>query len=73
MGLDARIVVTRIAHAARKGGAMLARPFARLGEARRCHTAQEQDFYRMFAGYCRANNLSPVCADDWKLRGWRQN
>jgi hypothetical protein len=41
MDLDARTVVTRMAHAARKGAAMLARPFARLSEARRREAAPE--------------------------------
>jgi hypothetical protein len=73
MDLDTRIVVARIAHAARKGAAVLARPFARQSEARRRQAAPEQDFSHMFAGYCRANNLSPVCAEDWKPRGLGQN
>jgi hypothetical protein len=73
MDLDARTFVARLAHAARKGAAMLARPFARVSEARRREAAPEQGFSHMFAGYCRANNLSPVCAEDWKPRGWRKN
>jgi hypothetical protein len=73
MDLGARIVAARMGDAARKGGALLARPFARLGEACRRWAAQEREFYRTFEGYCRANNVSPICVEGWKSRGWRQN
>ena len=35
-------------------------------DVHRRRTEQERDFYRNLAAYCRANNLSPICEDDWK-------
>ena len=37
-----------------------------LMEARRRRIKQDNEFYRSLRAYCRANNLSPVCEDDWK-------
>ncbi len=74
MDLGTKIVVTLtapIVHAAGKGEALLVCLFARLGEARRRRAAHEREFSRAFEDYCRANNLSPICVDDWKPRGWR--
>jgi hypothetical protein len=72
MGLDAKIVVAQIVHAVRKGGALLARRVRRLVEARRRRAMYEQEFYRTYEAYCRANNLHPVWAEDWKAGGWRR-
>jgi hypothetical protein len=71
MDLGVSIVAAKITQAARKGRALLARHFARLGEVRLRRDAHEREFYREFEGYCRANNLSPICVEDWKPRGWR--
>jgi hypothetical protein len=73
MNLDPRTAVARISQVAKRGGALLARHFGRLGEARRRRVALEEEFYREFEGYCLANNLSPICVDDWWLRIRRQN
>jgi hypothetical protein len=35
-------------------------------EARRQRLEDERQFYRNLKAYCRANNLSPICEDDWK-------
>jgi hypothetical protein len=29
----------------------------------------EREFYRKLEAYCVANNLSPVCEDDWRTGG----
>jgi len=71
MDLGAGVVAAKITQAVRKGRALLARHFARLGEARLRRIAHEHEFHRGFEGYCRANNLSPICVEDWKPRGWR--
>jgi len=34
--------------------------------ARRRRIEQEREFYRKLAAHCRANDLSPICNDDWK-------
>jgi hypothetical protein len=71
MDLGAGVVAAKITQAVGKGRALLARHFARLGEARLRRNAHEHEFHRGFEGYCRANNLSPICVEDWKPRGWR--
>lgn len=73
MNGGAKIVMTRIAHAAGKARSLLARPFVGLGDARPRRAALEQKFGRKLEAYCRADNLSPIRVEDWKLRGWRQN
>jgi hypothetical protein len=42
-------------------------------DARRRKIEQEKDFYRSLATYCRANNVSPVCEDDWKTAAYIRN
>jgi hypothetical protein len=42
-------------------------------DAHRRRTEQETDFYRNLATYCRANNVSPVCEDDWKTAAYIRN
>ena len=64
MAPDAKIIVTQIARAVRKRAALI--------EARRRRVTYEQEFYRAYEAYCRANNLRPVWAEDWKAGGWRQ-
>jgi hypothetical protein len=72
MGLDAKIVVTQIAYAVRKDGALLARHIRRLVEASRRRAMYEEEFDRNYETYCRANGLRPVWAEDRKAGGWRQ-
>jgi hypothetical protein len=35
-------------------------------ETRRQRLEHEREFYRNLRAYCRANNLSPICENDWK-------
>ena len=49
-----------------KSKAVLAGWLRRLLEARKHRMEQEGEFYRHLNAYCRANNLSPICEDDWK-------
>jgi len=72
MALHAKIIVTQIAHAAREGAALIVRHIRRLVEARRRRVTHEQEFYRAYEAYCRANKLRPVWAEDWRAGGWRQ-
>jgi len=60
MALDAKIIATQIAHAARMGVALIACHIHRLVEARRRRITCEQEFYRAYEASCRANNLRPV-------------
>jgi hypothetical protein len=41
--------------------------------AHRRKVEQEEHFYRSLATYCRANNVSPVCEDDWKTTAYIRN
>jgi hypothetical protein len=45
----------------------------RLLAARKRKIAREREFYRNLNAYCRANNLSPVCEDDWKVAAHLQD
>jgi hypothetical protein len=42
-----------------------------VGHRRRAE--QERDFYRNLAAYCRDNNVSPLCEDDWKTAAHIRN
>jgi hypothetical protein len=55
-----------IAHLVRKALARLTSYVFRLAEARKRRIAHDQEFYRNLKAYCRVNNISPVCEDDWK-------
>ena len=46
--------------------AVIAGGVRRYIESRRRRIEQDDEFYRGLRAYCRANNLSPVCEDDWK-------
>lgn len=48
----------------------LARYLHRLVEARRLKVEHEQAFYRNLIAYWRANNLSPICEEDWKTAAY---
>jgi hypothetical protein len=39
-----------------------------LAEARKAHRKHDEKFYRDLNAFCRANNVSHVCEDDWKTR-----
>lgn len=41
-------------------------------EARKRASARDKEFYRKLNAYCRANNLSPICEDDWKTSAYSQ-
>jgi hypothetical protein len=53
-----------------KSKALLAGWPRRLLEARRHRIEREREFYRNLNAYCRANNLSPICEDDWKVAAY---
>src|SRR5262245_9007551 len=42
-------------------------------EARRRRIEQDKEFYQKLAAYCRANNLSPICEDDWKTAAYSKD
>jgi hypothetical protein len=42
-------------------------------EARTRRIEQDKEFYRKLADYCRANNLSPICEDDWKTAAYSKD
>jgi hypothetical protein len=41
-------------------------------EARKRSIEREKAFYRKLGAYCRSNNLSPICEDDWKTAAYSQ-
>ena len=45
----------------------------RFFQARKHRAEQEREFYRTLGTYCRANNLSPICEDDWKTAAYIGN
>jgi hypothetical protein len=45
----------------------------RMLQARKHRVEQEREFYRKLGAYCRANNLSPICEDDWKSAAYMKN
>jgi hypothetical protein len=52
-----------------KSKALLA-GWLRLLEARKHRIEREREFYRSLNVYCRANDLSPSCEDDWKIAAY---
>ena len=56
-----------------KSKALLAGWLRRLLEARKRGIEQEREFYRNLNAYCRANNLSSICEDDWKTTAHLQD
>jgi hypothetical protein len=50
--------------------AMLAGWLRRLMEARKQRIEREREFYCNLNAYSRANNLSPICEDDWKVAAY---
>ena len=66
MGFNAKTLVARVVNICATAKSPLACRVRGLVEARRRRAAQDREFYRNLDAYCRANNLSPVCEDDWK-------
>jgi hypothetical protein len=56
-----------------KSKALLAGWLRRLLEAREHRIEQEREFYSNLGAYCPANNLSPICEDDWKSAAYRND
>jgi hypothetical protein len=56
-----------------KSKTLLAGWARRLLEARTRRMEREREFYRSLNAYCRANNLSPICEDDWKVAAYDKN
>jgi hypothetical protein len=65
MGIT-RIMAAHIANTLAKVARRLALRVRNLMEARKRGIEQDRKFYRELRAYCRANNLSPVCEDDWR-------
>jgi hypothetical protein len=65
MGAHGTMIV-RVVRLVARGGALFARWADRVGEARRRRVEHDRQFYRNLNAYCRANNISPVCEDDWR-------
>ena len=53
-----------------KSKALLVGRLRRFLEARKHRIEREREFYRNLNAYCRANNLSPTCEDDWKVAAY---
>jgi uncharacterized protein YgiB involved in biofilm formation len=53
--------------------ALFASYVRRLAEANKRRLEQERAFYRNLNAYCRANNLSTICEDDWKTAAHDKN
>jgi hypothetical protein len=66
MSYVAESLFPRIVKMAGNSKALLARYVQSLIEARRLRREHERDFHRNLKAYCRVNNLSPICGDDWK-------
>jgi hypothetical protein len=66
MRIDAKTIVARFANTFAKNKALFAHYVRGLVEARKRRLEHERKFYRNLKAYCRANNLSPICEDDWK-------
>jgi hypothetical protein len=56
-----------------KTTSLFARCIRDLVEARKRRAEQDREFYRNLNAYCRANNLSSVCEDDWKTAAYAKN
>lgn len=68
MGFKTETMAERVANSFARSKALLASYIRRLIEARRRRIEHEREFYQKFKAYCRANNLTCVCEDDWKTR-----
>jgi hypothetical protein len=70
MGFDAKTIIARLANSFVKNRVVLAHYVRGLVEARRQRLEHERKFYRNLKAFCRANNLSPICEDDWKTAAY---
>ena len=70
MSFNAKITAARVVDTLAKGKALLVRYVRGLIEARRRRIEHEREFYRNLKAYCRANNLPPICEDDWKITAY---
>jgi hypothetical protein len=66
MDLAAKTAVVRVTNLFADCTVLLARCVRGLIETRRRRIAHDEQFYRELRVYCRANNVSPVCEDDWR-------
>ena len=70
MSFVAKTMVASIMKTLARSKALLARYVRSLLEARRRRIEHEREFYRNLKAYCRVNNLSPICEDDWKTAAY---
>jgi hypothetical protein len=68
-----KAMVATFSVALAKSKALLSDWLQRFLQARKRRTEQEREFYRDLGAYCRANNLSPICEDDWKSAAYVRN
>jgi hypothetical protein len=68
-----KAMATTVLVALTKSKALLTHWLRRFLQARKHRTQQEREFYRKLGAYCRANNLSPICEDDWKSAAYIRN
>lgn len=66
MGFSTETMVVQVMRTFTKCKTLLASSARSFLEARRQRLEHERQFYRNLKAYCRANNLSPICEDDWK-------
>ena len=66
MGFKTETMVANVTSIFAKCKTLFARSARNLLEVRRQRRKHEREFYRNLKAYCRANNLSPICEDDWK-------
>jgi hypothetical protein len=66
MRFATKTIIARVIIAFSDRKAAVARCIRNMIEARKRTAEYEKEFYRKLDAYCQANNLSPVCADDWK-------
>jgi hypothetical protein len=67
MSLATNKMVVRVASTIANSKTRFGRSVRDLIEARRRRIEHERKFYRELRAYCRTNNLSPICEDDWRL------
>ena len=70
MGFSTETMVAHVMSTFTKCKTLLASSVRGFLEARRQRLEHEREFYRNLKAYCRANNLSPICEDDWKTAAY---
>jgi hypothetical protein len=73
MRLEPRTAVAKFVTAVARSKTTLAAIVRNNIEARERRIEHDEKFYRELGAYCRANNLPPVCEDDWRLGSARQD